>query len=100
MAMRAGWIWGAALAAGCSFKGLGDSDGAPIDSPVSIIADAGADAAGVIGWTLRTRAEFDDPGADNGALSHKQTAASSHDVLEPVAYQILGLLGHAANTQL
>jgi hypothetical protein len=90
---------GAAALAGCSFTGLGPSD-APVDS-VSIIADAGADAAGVIGWSLHTKTDFDDLGADpTMPPSFVTSLASTRDLLEPAAYQLGGLLGRASNTQL
>lgn len=87
-------------AAACQYHGRAVDDGAPIDAPDES-ADGGADANGVVAWTVDTRDDFIDPGAD---VSQRAVlfgvAAADRGVIEPVAYVIGGLLGRASNSQL
>jgi subtilisin-like proprotein convertase family protein len=83
----------------CSFPG---NPGNPdvIDGPGSVIADGGADAQGVVGWTLRTREELADPGADPASpAAITGGVISPRDLVEPSAYAIGGLLVRASTSQ-
>jgi subtilisin-like proprotein convertase family protein len=85
-----------ALAAGCSFPGHGTTDGGGVPPD-----GGGADAAGVVGWSLRTVADFTDAGADPvGGAPSFVAAVAARDVVEPIAWQTRGLLGRATNSQL
>jgi len=83
---------------GCSFKGTG-TPADPIDGAGSIIADGGADASGMLAWSLHTKAELEDPGAEpTQPATIAGGVISSRDLIEPTAWTIGGLWTRASDT--